>query len=204
MDIFDSVEVRWFIDDDDLARAATAIFAGAPPEGRREDRYLVTGRNDIGVKARVEVGKPAKLETKYLLESLGATRLHDRFTGVVERWRKLSLEMADPTLEKNGMWVRVKKSRQLRRFEWTGDGVRPALAGRFAAGCLVELTALEVDIEKRHERSLTLGFEAFGPENLLVEILSRTATAALDTAPFALDAKSSASYPSWLAVLART
>ena len=104
MEVLDSIEVRWVIDDVDgqRARLVKAWCAGVPAEGVREDRYLMTGRDDLGFKARVESGKPAKVETKYLIGSLGATRLHERVVGVVERWRKLSLELDDPTLEQHG------------------------------------------------------------------------------------------------------
>jgi hypothetical protein len=86
-------------------------------------------------------------------------------------------------LEKNGAWVRVKKSRQLRTFE----------------SARVELTALEYDVGKGPARCLTLGIETFGQKAAL-ELLSR-ACAALDVPGLTLDAASSASYPRWLAKL---
>ncbi len=107
MDIFTSFEVRWFLDDE-AAEAARTLFRDVPVQGAREDRYLVTGRDDLGFKARGEKGMPARVETKYLLASLGPTPLHDSAVGEIERWRKLSIEVDDPALEKDGQWIHVK------------------------------------------------------------------------------------------------
>src|SRR5262245_41751932 len=116
VDILNRVEARWFIDDvhGNDAVAAMAWFSEVTPEGQREDRYLLTGREEIGFKARVEQGKPAKVETKYLVSSLGPTPLQERIFGLVERWTKLSLDLVDPDLEKDGQWIRVAKARSLR------------------------------------------------------------------------------------------
>jgi len=96
MEIRSSIEVRWFVDDASAeAKAARAWFRDVAPQSKREDHYLLTGRNDVGFKARVEEGLPAKLETKFLLGSLGPALLHERFVGHIERWRKLASPRRD-------------------------------------------------------------------------------------------------------------
>lgn len=182
MEILDTVEVRWFIDDVDgpIAAAARVWFEGVSPEAKREDRYLLTGREDLGFKAR-----ESKVEMKYLVGSLGATRLNERLTGNVERWRKLSLELADGELEKNGTWIHVAKTRRTRSFS-TDHG-----------GCNVELA--DIEVIKTGRQALTFALEAFGPERALLDILLRVCASAFDDAPaLRLEPESSVSYPRWL------
>jgi len=211
MEILSSIEVRWFIGHDDpTAKAATQWFEGTPVEGSRENRYLVTGREDIAFKAPVEEGKPTKVETKYLLGSLRETQLHGAVVGDIERWRKLSLDLVDPTLERDGIWARVSKARRLRKYRY-GDGIVSQISdvknNRPDIGCGLELTELDYQIpfshgsgERCQGRALTLGLEAFGPKHILIDLLLRVCEVAFASAPdsLCLASKSSSSYPRWL------
>lgn len=206
MDILSTVEARWFIEDISgrNAAAARSWFAGVSPEGAREDRYLVTGREDIGFKARVQEGRPAKIETKYLLGSLGPAMLHERFVGNVERWCKLSLDASDPALEQRGEWMNVTKVRRTRHFAYEGGVVKSVTNGApVDAGCLVELTELDVRASSGSRRALTVGLEAFGPTERLLDVLLRVCEHALEAAKdLRLGFEHTSNYPGWLARLA--
>src|SRR5689334_12812151 len=117
MEILDSLEVRWFFAREDSAIGTLKkCFASIPSEGDRTDHYLFTGRNDLSFKARLAAGKPAKVETKYLVGSLGAVDVAAQTTGELQRWTKLSLVATDAELTQHGSWLAVKKARQLRKF----------------------------------------------------------------------------------------
>jgi len=202
MEILSSLEARWFIDDLEgaSAKAAREWFERVEVQGKRADRYLLTGRDDIGFKARVEEGRPAKIEIKYLLDSLGATPVHDGFVGTLERWQKLSLTVTDDALEKQGEWVRIAKARRLRKFAYDHGVVRPAAADALPeAGCGVELTELDYEVFGTKKRALTLGVEAFGPKHLLLEVFQRVGEVAFEDARgLRLGEDRSESYPAWL------
>ena len=205
MDILNSIEVRWFLDDASAeARSARAWFRDVAPQGKREDHYLLTGRNDVGFKARIEEGRPAKLETKFLLGSLGPALLHERFVGRIERWRKLSLSAIDPELEANGEWIRLTKTRRLRKLAFEDGIVRPVdVTENPAAGCGVEMTELAFEIDGASRRAVTVGLDAFGPESMLLEVLLRTCTVAFESSTgLQLGFAQSESYPTWLARMA--
>jgi hypothetical protein len=212
MDILSSIEVRWFVEATSTeAAAARAWFDGVEAQGRREDRYLLTGRSDIGFKARVEDGRPAKVETKYMTGSLGPALLHERFVGHIERWRKLSLDANDPELQQatppraGHEWVRIEKKRKLRKLAYEGGVVRAVdVMDNPRAGCGVEVTELVVDISGDVKRAVSVGLEAFGPENELLTVLLRVCPTAFELAAgLRLGFAQSASYPSWLAELTR-
>jgi hypothetical protein len=199
MEIRSSVEVRWFLEDTKSteATAARAWFADVKAQKPREDRYLITGRDDLGFKARVDEGGSLKLETKYLLGSLGPALLHERIVGNVERWRKLSLAATDPTLEKDGEWFRVSKTRRMRKYACEGRGVQTVDASANpAAGALVELTELGYD----GREALTIAVDAFGSDEQVLDVLLRVCAVAFESADgLRLGFDRSASYPRWLA-----
>ncbi len=203
MDIRSSIEVRWFVDDAGSAeaKAAAAWLRDEPPQGKRDDRYLLTGRDDVGFKARVEEGQPAKLETKLLLGSLGPAQLHDGFVGRIERWRKLSLTVTDPELEAKGEWLRLTKTRRMRKLACE-DGVvrRVDVSQNPEAGCIVEVTELDFELGGVARRAITVGLDAFGPASMLLEVLLRASPIALAyAAGLQLGIARSESYPEWLA-----
>ena len=75
MEILESLEVRWFLPPGaSVGPVLESWFGPTQDEGKRIDHYLRTGRSDLNLKARLEEGKPAKVETKYLVGSLGAKR----------------------------------------------------------------------------------------------------------------------------------
>jgi hypothetical protein len=103
MDILESLELRWFL-------AAGTPTTGTLPTGfgstgaekPRVDHYLVTGRPDLGFKARLVANDPARVETKYLVGSLGVVTIGPGLTGELQRWTKLSLEVEDKSLQHGG------------------------------------------------------------------------------------------------------
>jgi hypothetical protein len=203
MDIVESLEVRWFLPADNQARAALEkFFASAQQEDARVDHYLATGQDAIGFKARLEPGKPAKVETKYLVGSLGIVELAPKMSGDLQRWTKLSLELDDPELRRDGAWRSVTKTRQLRKFAVTlatGAAAEVPITQRPDVGCGVEFTRLEYRAGGTDRVEWTFGLEAFGPAAQLLDVLQATCRAITrqPTVPD-LPAAWTASYPRWL------
>ena len=206
MEILDSLEIRWFLPPQDAATGALQEwFASVKDEGERTDDYLGTGRGDLSVKARLAAGKPARLETKYLVGALGVVDLTPSMTGDLQRWTKLSLTAGDPALKQHGSWLAVKKTRQLRKFA-VDPGKLPAAEvaadAMVPTGCGVELTRLDYDIAGASRVEWTFGLEAFGPAPRLLDVLRGTIDAI--AAPGALPplrSVSSMSYAAWLLAL---
>jgi hypothetical protein len=201
LDILDSLEVRWFFADaHPAAVAARDWFKTTVPEDRRVDHYLLTGRDDLGFKARMAEKQPTKAETKYLLGSLGAMQLAAGVAGRIERWRKLSLSLDDPELRRHGSWISVEKSRQLRKFAFdNGQVTEVPGSSRPDAGCGVELTQLHYHRDGNPLVEWTFGLEAFGPELGLLDVLQATSRVTFAAgAGFELGADCSDSYPGWL------
>jgi hypothetical protein len=205
MDVLESLEVRWFMSDfDPVVAVAVSWFGPASREGSRVDDYLLTGRTDLGFKARAVENQPTKIETKYLIGSLGAVTIAPGVTGKLERWRKLSLALEDPKLKKDGAWLTVEKDRQLRKFAFqSGAASEVPVGARPDAGCGVELTRLRYwSVGEPNVRTAwTLGLEAFGPEDGLLQVLQTTCGAAFSGGlQLSVDSACSMSYPEWLRV----
>ncbi|AKU99809.1 hypothetical protein AKJ09_06473 [Labilithrix luteola] len=202
MDIFRSVEVRWFFDDAATPeiQVVRELFEAAHAEPVRTDVYLVTGREDLGFKARM-LGGRARLETKYRLGALGPVELSPNVVGCVESWTKLSIENDDPQLEDQGRWLRVEKRRSLRKFAVNNDVVSEVSSdANEEAGAGFELTILGGDCAAG---GCTLGIEAFGPEPRLLVTLLLVARFVFARAPgVVLGAGASFGYPAWLERLA--
>jgi hypothetical protein len=207
MEILESLEARWFMRPEESAAAALQKwFASTPDEGERADHYLTTDRNDLSFKARLAAGKPTKVETKYLIGSLGVVDLAPQMTGELQRWTKLSLALSDPELQQHGAWLEVKKTRQLRKF---AVSMTPVLVAKEVAadafvpiGCGVELTRLEYQIADTPRTEWTFGLEAFGTKARLVEVLWATVESVTAQAGLpALRAAWTSSYASWLLAL---
>ena len=207
MELLESLEARWFMTREQSAAAELQKwFASTPDEGERTDHYLITNCNDLSFKARLEAGKPTKVETKHLVGSLGVVELAPLMVGELQRWTKLSLAINDPVLKQHGGWLEVKKTRRLRKF---AVSMTPVLVAKEVAaktfvptGCGVELTRLEYQIADRPHAEWTFGLEAFGPKTQLLDVLraavgSITAQAGLPT----LRAAWTSSYASWLLAL---
>jgi len=204
MDILESLEVRWFLPPDSKTSAALdAWFKSTPEEGTRIDHYLATGRDDLGFKARIAADQPTKVETKYLLGSLGVVELAPEISGELQRWTKLSLELDDPKLRRDGTWLSVTKKRRLRKYAValmpTAGATEVAIKDRPGVGCGVELTKLEYTTNAKDCVEWTFGLEAFGPKTQLLDVLQAVCRAITSESTLPeLRAEWTASYASWL------
>lgn len=199
MDIVESAEVRWFLEGQPDAGRVRRWFGEGSSEGERVDWYLSSGRSDLGFKARLVKGAPAKVETKYLLGSIGAVELAPGVVGNVERWQKLSLELDDPELRRRGRWIEVRKDRIVLKFAWESGTLTPIPGHekRVPAGSGFELTTVWGDPKVS---GYSIGVEAFGPSNQLLRIVQETCTAVFaDARDINLPEALSMSYPAWLA-----
>jgi hypothetical protein len=202
MDILESLEVRWFLPPGGSVGAALESWFGSTEgEGKRIDHYLATGRYDLNFKARLEEGKPAKVETKYLVGSLGVVDLATKISGELQRWTKLSLALNDPKLKQHGAWLEVTKRRQLRKYAITmtpAPGVKEVSVSDFPPiGCGVELTRLDYEIKGTAYVEQTFGLEAFGPKSQLLDVMQATIRVLCPRLP-ELPAEWTASYATWL------
>lgn len=202
MDMFPTVEVRWFKPGsiDGIAREWFENLPGRPDEQpARIDRYLqvVTG-SSLGIKVR-----EGRLEIKQLTAEMGVRRFHPRMTGKIERWRKWGFELAgeDSLDAPNGPWRAVTKRRSLYRYRVTGaDGLEELpLWQQVPWGCDLELTSVNIG----EAAWWSVGLEAFGFEQALDEKLMLTVKAILSLSepPF-LEAADSYGYPRWLELIA--
>lgn len=199
MDIVESAEVRWFLEGQPDAGRVRRWFGDSSSEGERVDWYLSSGRSDLGFKARLVKGAPAKVETKYLLGAIGAVELAPGIVGNVERWQKLSLELDDPELRRRGRWIEVRKDRILLKFAWEDGKLSPAISRetRIPAGAGFELTTVWGDPKVS---GYSIGVEAFGPSAQLLRIVQATCSTVFGQAPdLTLPEALSLSYPAWLA-----
>lgn len=202
MEILESLEVRWFLPPGASVDATLKKWFGSTKdEGKRIDHYLATGRSDLNFKARIEEGKPLKVETKYLVGSLGAIDLTTKISGEVQRWTKLSLLLSDPKLKQHGVWLEVAKTRQLRKYAIT---MTPApsvnevtINDHPVIGCGVEFTRLDYAIDGTAHVEWTFGLEAFGPSSQLMDVMRATVRAISPGLPN-LAAGWTASYATWL------
>jgi hypothetical protein len=202
MEILESLEVRWFLPPGaSVSPALETWFASTKDEGERIDHYLLTGRNDMNFKARLEEGKPAKIETKYLVGSLGAVNLGAKISGELQRWTKLSLVLNDPNLKQHGAWRAVTKRRQLRKYAFTMTAVPVVKEVPVSVyppiGCGVELTRLNYEINGTMHLEQTFGFETFGPKSQLLDVMQATLREICPGLP-ELPSEWTASYATWL------
>ena len=203
--LISTVEVRWFFQGK-IPRQVQAWFHGGlgqvTPAQARVDHYLRIAEGDaLGVKLR-----EGRIEVKQRQRQLGAMPLQARVSGIVEHWRKWSFPLTrrtgpalDTPVPALG-WVGVHKERQLSRYRLTGDGKLVAMSpARYPEqGCDLELT----QVTAAGSEWWTLGFEAFGTEPGLEELLSLAAGELLrGTKPPLLPVEKSYSYPRWLQIL---
>ncbi|MBS1794365.1 MAG: hypothetical protein JSS81_10955 [Acidobacteria bacterium] len=215
-----SAEIRWFFQttDEGIPESRLEWFkrgyaigdSGLAAERARADYYLRFPQCDtVGVKLR---GVPGAGKNNFEIKALFAPpRLLEHgetVRGRTDQWVKWSsdrieLPAVGDAAEWNGeQWIRVGKTRYLRKFSIDGGKPQEVAADeRPAAGCNVELTALDTDGAARFRHSL--GFEAFGPPARIHSILVETlgfffATAGAPPAG-ELGIENSLSYPTWLA-----
>jgi hypothetical protein len=167
----------------------------------RVDHYLcISGGDSSGIKLR-----DGRIEIKQRLNQHGIFHFGHRDAGFVEHWHKWSLDLAGSSenLEiPSCLWIGVRKERLLRAYRVVDDrtvtevavGVGPG------SGCNWELAT--VSIEGTEERWWSIGFEAFGKEAGLWNMMSLVAEHFLseDEAP-TLRVEDSYGYPRWLQIL---
>ncbi|XXX75116.1 hypothetical protein WMF30_46420 [Sorangium sp. So ce134] len=202
MDLCESFEVRWFLPAGDArVQRLTPWFSRASAEAPRTDRYLRVHRADLGIKERGG-GGAASLETKFRVCAFGPIHFAPTVLGELERWTKLSHRSTDADDGGRG-WTTLRKERRVRVFGLGSGRVVEATGGRLpGAGCAVELTRVDlVDGKgKAAPAAWTLGLEAFGPEEMLLEALYGVGRAVFAELPdLRLEAADSRGYPAWLA-----
>ncbi|WP_437966200.1 hypothetical protein WMF04_42390 [Sorangium sp. So ce260] len=202
MNLCESIEVRWFLPADDArVQRLTSWFSRAPSEAPRTDRYLRVQRADLGVKERGDSGN-ASLVTKFRVCAFGPIHFSPTILGELERWTKLSHRSADADDGGRG-WTILRKERRVRVFGLVSGRIAEATGGRLpGAGCAVELTRVE-EVDSEGNAALaawTLGLEAFGPQETLLEALYGAGRAVFAEQPdLRLKAADSKGYPAWLA-----
>jgi hypothetical protein len=176
----------------------------------RTDTYLGHLASDVlGIKIR-----EGRLEIKHRTHHFGPIQLHRRVHGLAEQWRKWGLILEPDQFNSSFTkfsyphWIRVKKDRQLRRYQLTLNGLlsqsapvsgaADEVATNQVRGCDVELTSIQVE----NQKWWSLAFEAFGQvdsayEDLLFVIGRLTES----NEPPRFTAANSFGYPYWLAHL---
>ena len=192
-------EMRWFLDGP-LPQEVERWFAGgggpAAPAWR-EDRYLLPGVADMGVKHR-----EGRIEIKGRTAKLGAHAIADGIEAHAERWCKWSYEPASiaPGLRRHveGLeTLAVGKGRVQRHFLLHPGGLAEEVAQRDLArrGFSLELTRILLPSDDEH---WSLGIEAAPDDGDLLPDLLEALRDILSNLPAPLPRKRSRSYPRWL------
>ena len=203
MPMFHSAEVRWFFHQT-VPADVFAWFCGnrrLDPETRPDDYLVIPNCETIGVKMRDAKKFEVKAQTAApKLREWGSVR------GRVDEWVKWSFDdaafaAAGAAMLSSERWVRVKKSRYLRKFSADADSIFEVDANRTpfpGAGCNVELTSVQLP---DGDDWFSFSFEAFGPPIRTVTILNATIELFLSRPipGVRLDASTSLNYPAWLA-----
>ncbi|WP_437673393.1 hypothetical protein [Sorangium sp. So ce131] len=199
MKFWESIEVRWFLPAEDArVRRLTSWFSRVPAEEPRIDRYVRTQRADLGLKVRGG-RETTSLETKFRSCAFGPVHFAPTILGELERWTKLCVASSDADDEGRG-WLTLRKERRLRMFGLErGRPVEAKGEGRFRAGCTVELTRVELVGGDAAPAAWTLGLEAFGPPETLLEALYAVGRGVFAEQPdLRLEGSESMGYPAWL------
>lgn len=207
--MFPTVETRWFYRGAIPPAVADWYHSGYAPEVQptRTDNYLQPDPpGSTGIKLR-----EGRLEIKQRVRQYGVTCFHERACGEVEHWQKSSFEAETgpgalmALVRPGATWIAVQKARELRRYRVldapTGEAATVeamAVVDYAERGCSIELAEIEV----HSEPWWSLAFEAFGPENTLLENLIAVAQHAFaaGTVP-AMEASHSFGYAYWLTIL---
>jgi len=200
--MYPTAEVRWFFPGPitpEVARWFEQRAGTQNEEPVRTDRYLRIPTSE-GLNLKLREGR---IEVKLRVGEPEVARFHSRVTGVVERWRKWSFELAEPGGESSpghlpaSSWIPVRKDRQLCTYQVTEDGnvlSRTPPQG-LAKGCELELT----EVVAQGQVWWTVAFEAFGQEASLRDNLLLVAAHVLSTSePPRLQAHRSQGYAAWL------
>lgn len=164
--IYYSSEIRWF---SDKAAPLLKLFNAFPGESSpaqvRTDRYLNRKSESIGIKIR-----EGRMEIKVMVETHQHTFKSQRWT--IEDWVKCSYEDSAASLKKLSKidsdifsWIDISKKRKQKIFRITGKAVTPVdFNEQISQGCTLEYTSLKIHKTIPY---YTLGFEAFGKDNLV-------------------------------------
>jgi hypothetical protein len=182
---------RWF--EGDGARTAPVW---------REDRYVLSGLADMGIKQR-----EGRVEVKGRTAKLGAHVLAPDIEGSAERWCKWSYDAAAIADGFRGCLqgcetLVIAKGRVQRHFLLHPGGLTEGAAQRDLArrGFSVELTQIRVPSAGDH---WSLGIEAAPDDAALLGDLLRALGEVLRGFPLPLPRTRARSYPQWLARLQR-
>ncbi len=193
--LHESVEVRWFLSEEDpRVLSLRRWFEDVKVEGERHDYYVPTARADLGIKVRDEKEQAPKLETKFLVKDEGERTFGANLKGRFQRWKKVSMELADFSRSDRASLTRVGKERQLRKFAFDEGQAKPvSILDRPESGCGFELTRIDVD----GKVSFSIGLEAFGDDREAA--FEATAKIVFAERPdLVLAVADSLSYPAWL------
>jgi hypothetical protein len=152
-----SLEVRWLSRGPVPHDALTWLGPFSEPIEERDDRYLATSSEELGVKIR----GGRQLDLKMFRGSPGELTISEAIRGRLESWERWSFPLTSTWVppEDAVVWLTVRKRRSRRSFRVSPDLVeeRPLREVEFP-GCTLELTEVEVE----GATWWTLGLEARG------------------------------------------
>jgi len=192
-----SLEVRWLSRGPLPHDASEWLGPFTEPIEARDDRYLGTTSEELGVKIR----GGEQLDVKIFRGSPGELEVSPAIRGRLESWERWSFPIGSTSLppEDAVAWLTVRKRRSRRTFRVSDDRVEErSLSEVEMPGCTLELTEVEVD----GETWWTLGLEARGEVDSVEPALRATAASLLrEPTPSGLhlDPGASTSYATWLA-----
>ena len=188
-----SLECRWF-----FKRAVpltlAKLFEGTDQE-IRTDVYWIKGisqnsnETNNGVKLR-----EGRLEIKKKIEEM----LVPEIPGIVQKWKKTG--QLPPQIAKiDTDWLKITKKRKLNKYKIENGHISGPVVEYPSSGCNFELTLFE----KPFEKYATVGFEAYGKEQNLLENLLITFNEIIKVVGSGevFISENSKSYPEWLAEL---
>jgi hypothetical protein len=192
-------EMRWLLDGPLPEEAERWLQSGRQPAARtwREDRYVLPGIADMGIKQR-----EGRLEIKGRTGKLGAHAIAPEIEGNAERWCKWSYDVASIAAGLRGCLeghetIVVGKGRVQRHFLLEPGGPAQETAKRDLArrGFSLELMRIRVPSGDEH---WSLGIEAAPDDPALLADLLRALGDALQGFPLPLPRACSMSYAAWL------
>jgi hypothetical protein len=195
-------EMRWFLEGPLPEEVERWFDQGRQSAARtwREDRYLLPGIADMGIKQR-----EGRLEIKGRTDKLGAHAIAPEIEGNAERWCKWSHDVASIAAGLRGCLegqetIVVGKGRIQRHFLLEPGGLVQEAAQRDLArrGFSIELTRIRVPSGDDY---WSLGIEAAPDDPALLADLLRALGDILQGFPVPLPRARSQSYPRWLARL---
>ena len=203
--MFNSAEVRWFRPGpvpEEVMKWFRSVHAGFLEQPARTDYYLaLPGSPDMSIKFREE-----QLEFKQAYGEKGLNWTREKVSGRIAHWQKWSFPLQNEAGAMNSIavysesWKKVLKQRSIILFQASDSGLPQATSASILPenGCGLEITRVELPEQK--DIWWTLGLEAFGREDKLMDMLSLVAELVFSL-PGCPELKliESMSYPEWLA-----